>query len=107
MAMQNADRPKLARELESSFRTTDPAIARHFAAATFLCDHRRELAGAPVPSLLLQSAEDEGRPVESLLPAASRVFFHTYFFPRLRLRGSLEEVYLRLAAGSSDVQGWV
>lgn len=65
MAMQNADRPELARELEASFRLTDPAIARHFAAATFLCDHRRDLAGAAVPSLILQSVEDMVVPIEA------------------------------------------
>lgn len=42
------------------------------------------------------STELEGRRVEALLPAASRIFFRTYFFPRLQLHGSLEEVYLLL-----------
>lgn len=58
MAMQNADRPELARELEASFRATDPAFARQFARATFYCDYRLDLPRATVPALILQSAED-------------------------------------------------
>lgn len=37
-----------------------------------------------------------GRPVESFLTLASRMFFQTHFFPLLRLSGKVEELYLSL-----------
>ena len=44
-----------------------------------------------------------GRNVELLLPPATRFFFRTYFFPRLRLEGAIEEVYLTVRdAGGAD-----
>ncbi|WP_396222816.1 alpha/beta fold hydrolase [Gemmatimonas sp.] len=54
----NADRPEHAAELEASFRATDPAIARRFAEATFLSDHRCDVPQVTVPSLILQCARD-------------------------------------------------
>lgn len=39
-----------------------------------------------------------GRPVESFLTLASRMFFQTHFFPLLRLNGKVEELYLSLRA---------
>ena len=56
--MQNGERPDLARELEASFCSTDPVIARRFAEVTFLSDNRADLADVPVPSLVIQSAVD-------------------------------------------------
>jgi sigma-B regulation protein RsbQ len=56
--MGNADRPELSGELEQSFCSTDRRTARLFAQATFLSDHREDLARLTVPSLLLQCAED-------------------------------------------------
>ncbi|HYF34816.1 MAG TPA: alpha/beta hydrolase [Prosthecobacter sp.] len=58
VVMKNDDRPELKRELEASFCSTDPEIARRFAEATFLADNRRDLALAKVPSLILQCSED-------------------------------------------------
>lgn len=58
LAMQNADRPDLARELEQSLRAIDPAIARDFARATFFTDNRRDLPLCATPALLLQCVED-------------------------------------------------
>ena len=56
--MKNPDRPELASELESSFCSTDPVIARRFAEATFFADNRGDLARVRVPSLVLQCSED-------------------------------------------------
>ena len=43
---------------------TDPAIAASFARATFLSDHRGELKGVAVPTLVAQCAEDAIAPPE-------------------------------------------
>ncbi|HEV7763829.1 MAG TPA: alpha/beta hydrolase [Thermoanaerobaculia bacterium] len=64
VVMKNPDRPELGAELEASFCSTDPKIARRFAETTFLGDNRDDLADAPVPSLVLQCAEDAIAPVE-------------------------------------------
>src|SRR5207253_10345196 len=56
--MKNPDRPELAGELEQSFCSTDPVIARRFAEATFFADNRDDLAHVPVPSLILQCSDD-------------------------------------------------
>jgi len=56
--MGNADRPGLADELRNSFCRTDPAIAKQFAAVTFLSDNRADLPHAQVRSLVLQCQED-------------------------------------------------
>ena len=45
-----------------------------------------------------QRAELENRRVETLLPAAGRVFYQTHFFPLLKLHGRVEEVYIVLRA---------
>ncbi len=56
--MGNPDRPELAGELNNSFCSTDPEIARHFARTTFLADNRADLARVTVPTLILQCADD-------------------------------------------------
>jgi sigma-B regulation protein RsbQ len=56
--MKNPDRPELGEELTASFCSTDPIIARNFAAATFLADNRDDLARVTVPSLILQCSDD-------------------------------------------------
>ena len=56
--MKNPDRPELTEELEASFCSTDPVIARRFAEATFFADNRADLAHVKVPSLILQCSED-------------------------------------------------
>ena len=58
LIMKNPDRPELAAELEGSFCSTDPVVARQFAKATFFGDNRADLARVPVPTLVLQCAED-------------------------------------------------
>jgi len=64
LIMQNAERPQLTQELEQSFCSTDPVIARRFAEVTFFSDNRRDLPAAPVPSLILQSTADAIAPLE-------------------------------------------
>lgn len=64
LIMQNPDRPELTRELEQSFCSTDPVIARRFAEVTFFSDNRKDLPNVPVPSLILQNTVDAIAPVE-------------------------------------------
>jgi sigma-B regulation protein RsbQ len=56
--MKNPDRPELEAELEESFCSTDPVIARRFAEATFFADNRADAAAVTVPSLIVQCADD-------------------------------------------------
>jgi len=60
--MKNAERPELSEELEASFCSTDPIIARRFAEATFFADNRADAASVTVPSLILQCADDSIAP---------------------------------------------
>jgi len=64
IVMKNEDQPELTQALETSFCSTDPVIASHFARATFYADNRNDLAKVTVPSLILQCAEDAIAPVE-------------------------------------------
>lgn len=61
---KNPERPELARELEESFCSTDPNIARRFAEATFFSDNREDLPKVTVPSLIMQCSEDSIAPLE-------------------------------------------
>ena len=56
--MKNPDRPELGVELEASFCSTDPIIARRFATATFFADNRSDAAKSRVPSLIMQCSDD-------------------------------------------------
>jgi sigma-B regulation protein RsbQ len=56
--MKNADRPELAHELEESFCSTDPRLARKFAEVTFFSDNRADLKKLKVPSLIMQCSDD-------------------------------------------------
>ncbi|HUP64600.1 MAG TPA: alpha/beta hydrolase [Thermoanaerobaculia bacterium] len=62
--MKNPDKPELAAELEESFCSTDPRIARLFAQATFFSDNRDDLEKVRIPSLIMQCSEDAIAPVE-------------------------------------------
>lgn len=62
--MKNPDRPELAAELQESFCSTDPRVARRFAKATFLSDNRADLKDVSVPSLILQCSDDMIAPLE-------------------------------------------
>lgn len=61
--MGNPDRPELTAELEASFCRNDPVIAHLSAKVAFLSDHRDDLAGVTIPSLILQSDDDVVAPV--------------------------------------------
>jgi sigma-B regulation protein RsbQ len=61
--MGNGARPELAEELRTSFCRIDPAIAKQFAAVTFLSDNRADLPQTPVRSLILQCREDAIAPM--------------------------------------------
>ncbi|HEY0140669.1 MAG TPA: alpha/beta hydrolase [Thermoanaerobaculia bacterium] len=63
MIMGNPARPELTQELEESFCSTDPKIARRFAEVTFFGDNRGDLAGAALPSLILQCNDDAIAPM--------------------------------------------
>jgi sigma-B regulation protein RsbQ len=54
----NPDRPELGEELNESFCSTDPIVARQFARATFLGDNRGDLRSLQVPALVLQCTDD-------------------------------------------------
>ena len=43
-----------------------------------------------------------GRHFETLLTVGARIFYHTHFFPVLKLHGEAEEVYLTLRSRSGD-----
>lgn len=58
VVMKNPERPELTQELEESFCSTDPKIARRFAEATFFSDNRGDLAKVTIPSLIMQCSED-------------------------------------------------
>jgi sigma-B regulation protein RsbQ len=64
VVMKNDDRPELTRELDESFCSTDPKIARRFAEATFLSDNRSDIPKVTVPSLILQCTDDAIAPLE-------------------------------------------
>jgi sigma-B regulation protein RsbQ len=57
------DQPELAVELTNSFCRTDPEIAKQFARATFLSDHRADLPKLQSPTLILQCSDDLIAPV--------------------------------------------
>ncbi len=61
--MKNEERPELATELEESFCSTDPQIARRFAEATFFADNRADLANVTIPSLIMQCTDDAIAPL--------------------------------------------
>ena len=63
VVMKNEDDPELREELEASFCSTDPKIARRFAEATFYSDNRSDLARVRVPSLIIQVTDDAIAPV--------------------------------------------
>jgi sigma-B regulation protein RsbQ len=52
------NQPELGEELTASFCRNDPDIAKHFARATFLSDHRDDVARSTVPALILQCSDD-------------------------------------------------
>lgn len=64
LVMKNPERPELSEELEESFCSTDPTVAREFAIATFFSDYRSHLSAIKIPALILQCSDDTIAPVE-------------------------------------------
>lgn len=60
--MKNPDNKELTAELEQSFCSTDPKIARRFAQVTFLSDNRADFAKLKVPALIMQCSDDSIAP---------------------------------------------
>ncbi len=58
IVMGNPDRPDLASDLETTFCSIDPIMARQFAKVTFLADNRADLPKVTIPSLVIQCKED-------------------------------------------------
>ena len=77
VVMKNPDRPGLTLELEESFCSTDPRVARKFAEVTFFSDNRADLPDVTVPALVMQCSEDAiapdvvGEYVHRHLPAST------------------------------------
>jgi sigma-B regulation protein RsbQ len=57
------DQPELATELTNSFCRADPEIAKQFARATFLSDHRADIPKLKTPTLIIQCNDDMIAPV--------------------------------------------
>jgi len=64
VVMKNQERPELTRELEESFCSTDPKIARLFAETTFFSDNRDDLSKVTIPALIMQCSDDALAPPE-------------------------------------------
>ena len=62
--MKNDGQPELTKELEESFCSTDPVIARKFAEVTFFSDNRNDLSKLTIPCLILQCSDDAIAPDE-------------------------------------------
>ncbi len=64
IVMGNPERPELTADLEATFCSIDPVMARQFAQVTFLADNRPDLARVTTPSLIIQCTNDAVAPVE-------------------------------------------
>lgn len=73
------ERPELTANFAETITTADPDIAAQFARVTFLSDHRRDLADVTVPTIILQSSQDNiaapavGRYVHEHIPGSRYV----------------------------------
>jgi sigma-B regulation protein RsbQ len=56
--MDQPDHPALTQELVYSFSRANPEVTRRFAQATFMSDHRGQLAACQAPVLVLQASAD-------------------------------------------------
>ena len=63
IVMGNPDRPELAADLETTFCSIDPVMARQFAEVTFLSDNRSDLARVTTPALIVQCSNDAVAPL--------------------------------------------
>ncbi|NVK26253.1 MAG: alpha/beta hydrolase [Gammaproteobacteria bacterium] len=64
LVMGQDNSPSLIKELEDSFCSTDPTYAKPFANATFFADDRGILPEINIPTLILQSLDDNLASVE-------------------------------------------
>jgi sigma-B regulation protein RsbQ len=64
VVMGNPDRPGLATDLEATFCSIDPVMARQFAEVTFRGDNRSDLAKVTTPALIIQCRDDAVAPIE-------------------------------------------
>jgi sigma-B regulation protein RsbQ len=64
VVMKNTDHPELVAELEQSFCSTEPNIARRFAETTFYADNREDLRNVTKPTLILQCTDDAIAPLQ-------------------------------------------
>lgn len=64
VVMGNPDRPELTSDLEATFCSIDPTMARQFAEVTFRADNRADLERVTVPSLIIQCSMDAVAPLE-------------------------------------------
>jgi sigma-B regulation protein RsbQ len=63
IVMGNPDRPELTADLEATFCSIDPVMARQFAEVTFLADNRMDVANVMTPSLIIQCSNDAVAPM--------------------------------------------
>jgi sigma-B regulation protein RsbQ len=63
IVMGNPDRPELTTDLESTFCSIDPVMARQFAQVTFLADNRIDIPKVTTPSLIIQCSNDAVAPM--------------------------------------------
>ncbi len=77
--MADGSMPELTEELVQSFARTNPRIALQFARATFLSDHRDDLALLKLPVLVLQCTAD------AMVPASAGDYLHEHI-PGSRLQ---------------------
>jgi sigma-B regulation protein RsbQ len=79
MLAGDPDRPDISADVATGITRIDPEIATRFARVTLLSDSRRDLADVTVPTLILQSADDEiaspvvGRYVHERIPGSRLV----------------------------------
>ena len=64
VVMGSPGRPELAADLEATFCSIDPVMARQFAEVTFLADNRADLVRVRTPSLIIQCSTDAVAPTE-------------------------------------------
>lgn len=58
VVMGSENSASLTNDLADSFCRMDPSVAKHFAQVTFLSDHREEMEGLNVPTLVMQCTRD-------------------------------------------------
>lgn len=63
VVMGNPEQPELATDLEATFCSIDPVMARQFAEVTFLSDNREDLHKVSTPSLIMQVSNDVVAPI--------------------------------------------